>query len=410
MIQTKRSWSTISLYKVSGFLWFLLIYLLSGNPFQTLPAFHNVFDLLKYCGGFFAIVSLVIQGGFVLNTRAKYCLACVSMIVFTALVHFEFTSSFYWKQMCIVLMAFYVAKRFGLQRIVRFFVSAMFVISIIAIVGYILLQTTSLLDSLPRVININGKEYGIGIVFNYITDFPERNCGAFWEPGIFASYLILAISMEILYPVPSQKHFLRLAVFSVALLTSTSTAGYAMYLACIFLLFVRKTEQKDSSVLVRFFPTLIFILVMIAVLNLDTIILTTSLSKSPYIAKLLSYNLADSARILVISHNLDLFFAEPVFGAGIHTVAKNIIPNADVSTITYMMSIFGLPALVLPIGFARGIFFRRDMGFYSKLTVFSIFIAILSKEPHHNMPFVWILFFAFLEQQSYVRSRRRVAR
>ena len=400
MIRTKHRFGTLSLESASGVLWFLLILLLSGSPYQTLPSLRPLMDLLRYIGGSLAALSLILHGTTRLNPQTKFFLASVVMIFSTAIGHLEITSQFYWKQFCVILIAFSVAKRYGLQKIVRSFVSAMFIISVLSIVGYILLNTTSLLDSLPHAVNVNYKEYAIGVFFNYLIDIPQRNCGIFWEPGIFATYLILALSLEIIYPSSAAKHYWRYVVFFAAIVTTTSTAGYAMFLACVFLFFVRITERSEAPLLIRFFPTLAFILALFFVLNLDTIIQASPLVNYHIFEKLLSDNLVDASRILVVPHNIQLFLREPIFGAGIKTVSDNLIPNADVSSITYMMSIFGLLGLVLPIGFFRGIFFRKEIGFYAKLTLFAIIIAILSKEPHHNMPFTWCLFFAFLEQEN----------
>lgn len=72
-------------------------------------------------------------------------------------------------------------------------------ITAISLVGYYLVNYTTLLSGLPRMINSNESEYTVGYIFNYITRMPERNCGVFWEPGVFASFLCTAMLYEILF-------------------------------------------------------------------------------------------------------------------------------------------------------------------------------------------------------------------
>ena len=36
------------------------------------------------------------------------------------------------------------------------------------------------------------------VVFNYIKKIPERNCGMFWEPGLFATHLAIATVFELM--------------------------------------------------------------------------------------------------------------------------------------------------------------------------------------------------------------------
>ena len=70
--------------------------------------------------------------------------------------------------------------------------------------------------------------------------------------------------------------------------------------------------------------------------------MNTPLRNNSYFAKLLSDNVKESTRYLAIWHNLTIFFDHILFGAGVNYVNQNMLYVADTSTVTYMMSVFGL--------------------------------------------------------------------
>lgn len=69
----------------------------------------------------------------------------------------------------------------------------------------------------------------------YFTPNPLRNSGCFWEPSVFSAYLVLAIVLLGITKRNFEKRQYRriLAVLVIALLTTMSTAGYALLPLCL---------------------------------------------------------------------------------------------------------------------------------------------------------------------------------
>ena len=167
------------------FFWFMIVYLFSGSPYTTINTEISMLTI---------VLALVVLPYVLLLKRMKMKGTITSlslifiMIVIPMIWHSEIQSRTYWRVLATAIIAFYLLEKYGLDNIINIYLKAMVVISIASLIGYILLNCTPLLNNLPTAKNINGVEYGIGILFNYIKVYPERNCGVFWEPGIFASY------------------------------------------------------------------------------------------------------------------------------------------------------------------------------------------------------------------------------
>ena len=331
------------------------------------------------------------------------------MAIFTMLAHLEFQKEFYLRFLSIVFISYYLAWTYSFAQITKCFKNIMLFITIVSLVGYFLVNNTTILDNLPTLMNSNEVEYKIGLIFNYIPSIPERNCGAFWEPGIFASYLIFAIIFEILYRPQNvsdnNKKNIRLCVFFLGLLTANSSAGFFLGFMCLLLVFFDKmTLDRNSISFSHIIYFLLLALGLLIIANLDAIILNSPLAENQYILKLLSSNVETSARVTVVPHNLEMFFNNFWTGAGIVAVSESIIQHADISTPTYALSLFGILGISYVLCIFLGIFKQKNINIFSKLIIFVVFLAILSKEPHLCTLFIWILIFGMVKDQSALKA------
>ena len=141
----------------------------------------------------------------------------------------------------------------------------------------------------------------------------------------------------------------------------------------------------------KIFAMCIILVIGAIVLNLDSIILNTALSNNEYLIKLTSTRLSESSRITAIFHNLSIFRKNPLLGAGIDSVLSQMSSWADISTTTYMLSIFGIMGLFYTIFIVWGIFSQKHINDFVKLLMFFILVLIVNKEPHINILFTWII-------------------
>ena len=382
MIERKRF--IIKTKSIPILFWIIIVYLFSGSPYTTINTEISM-----------SVVALaVVVFPYILFVKKRQTNGLLLLIVLVAIMilfpmiwHSEFQSRAYWRVLAIAVLASYLVKKYELNNIIRVFLKVMVIVSVVSLIGYILLNCTSLLNNLPTVKNVNGVEYGIGILFNYIKVYPERNCGIFWEPGIFASYLTLAIVFESITK-PKSISWFRILLFVFTIITTTSSAGYALLILTIGVVMLRDSRLSGYK---KIFAMCIILVIGAIVLNLDSIILNTALSNNEYLIKLTSTRLSESSRITAIFHNLSIFRKNPLLGAGINSVLSQMSSWADISTTTYMLSIFGIMGLFYTIFIVWGIFSQKHINDFVKLLMFFILVSIVNKEPHINILFTWII-------------------
>lgn len=380
--------------------WAIFVYLFSGSPYTTINTDLSMLTVLIA----FAILPIMLFFRREKNGKLLLALLLISIMILISMIsHSEFYSRAYWRLLAVVIIVSYLIEKYGFRNIVKVYLDIMFFVSIISLIGYLLLNFTSLLNNLPSVTNINGVEYGIGIIFNYIKALPERNCGIFWEPGIFASYLALAIAFESIINSNSISWF-RVLVFVVSIITTTSSAGYVLLIFSLGIVLLRGSKLSGYK---KMLAIIVVIGIAIVAFNIDNIILNTSLAQNKYLIKLTSDRMNQSSRITSIYHNLSIFRKRVLFGAGINSVLNQMSSWADISTSTYMLSIFGVMGSLYTLFIIYGIFSQKNINIFVKLFFFFILISIVNKEPHINIMFTWIIILGMLSDKNAICIKKK---
>lgn len=380
--------------------WAIFVYLFSGSPYTTINTDLSMLTVLIA----FAILPIMLFFRREKNGKLLLALLLISIMILISMIsHSEFYSRAYWRLLAVVIIVSYLIEKYGFRNIVKVYLDIMFFVSIISLIGYLLLNFTSLLNNLPSVTNINGVEYGVGIIFNYIKALPERNCGIFWEPGIFASYLALAIAFESIINSNSISWF-RVLVFVVSIITTTSSAGYVLLIFSLGIVLLRGSKLSGYK---KMLAIIVVIGIAIVAFNIDNIILNTSLAQNKYLIKLTSDRMNQSSRITSIYHNLSIFRKRVLFGAGINSVLNQMSSWADISTSTYMLSIFGVMGSLYTLFIIYGIFSQKNINIFVKLFFFFILISIVNKEPHINIMFTWIIILGMLSDKNSICIKKK---
>lgn len=380
--------------------WAIFVYLFSGSPYTTINTDLSMLTVLIA----FAILPIMLFFRREKNGKLLLALLLISIMILISMIsHSEFYSRAYWRLLAVVIIVSYLIEKYGFRNIVKVYLDIMFFVSIISLIGYLLLNFTSLLNNLPSVTNINGVEYGVGIIFNYIKALPKRNCGIFWEPGIFASYLALAIAFESIINSNSISWF-RVLVFVVSIITTTSSAGYVLLIFSLSIVLLRGSKLSGYK---KLLAIIVVIAIAIVAFNIDNIILNTSLAQNKYLIKLTSDRMNQSSRITSIYHNLSIFRKRVLFGAGINSVLNQMSSWADISTSTYMLSIFGVMGSLYTLFIIYGIFSQKNINIFVKLFFFFILISIVNKEPHINIMFTWIIILGMLSDKNAICIKKK---
>lgn len=370
---------------------FLIVVFQSGHALQTIiPSL----TYLIFIPAFFAILYLAIS----INKLSIKDPQVIILLIFSAMIGGTMLTDLghsplaYVRIFCVVIGAFYIAKVYSFQDFTKCYLTTMTIVALIAVVGYFLVNYTSILSSLPKMNNANDVEYGVGVIFNYIVIIPERNCGMFWEPGLFATHLTIATVLELI--MKEKASFFRLFLFSLGFITANSSAGFALWFLLIILFFIRKINTK-LSVIPSIFSIMLLIIAIAIVLNFDNILAETALGQNEYFKKLSTDRVLDSSRIEAILFNWEIFLSNPIFGAGYTGVAESIadIHVGDTSTSLSMMSVFGILGLAYTGFIVYGILSNKELNVFSKIIILTVALIIINKEPHSSIYLTWILIF-----------------
>ena len=186
------------------------------------------------------------------------------------------------------------------------FVKIMCFLAILSLLYYIgLLLAPNLFDSFAIVSgNVKGtiiQVHGFANETSY-----TRNCGIFWEPGVYQIYLNLAIMLLIFEIVPIEKHrFERIILLSITLLTTQSSMGLLCFAITLFSasLLINDSINKVSLRIISF-----SMLVILLILE--------------YRYSIIGYKLFDgggsfTSRIEDLRISLSITRSFPIFGTGL---------------------------------------------------------------------------------------------
>lgn len=392
----------INLYENAIFIFIIIIFLIlfSGHTLQTI---YSIPQYLVVASSVFVIPIIYAYLRNKLNTFLLSYLIFIIMMGSTFIATGGIGLNYYLNLFLIITFAFGVTVVYEFNDFVNLFLKVMVIVSIVSIIGHFLVQTNLFFDSLPLLVNKNGVYYKTIFIFSYITTLPERNIGIFWEPGIFATFIVYALMFEVIFKKENLSKF-RVLLFSITILTTQSTAGYLLWFLCLIILILNRTsyknkkENKDQKKISSYLKLLFFSGTILILFNLDSIIMNTSLINNQYIEKLLVEELIESTRFNAISHNLSVYSENPVFGSGIVTVSNQLKNYADTSTTTYFISIFGVMGSMYTIYFIHGILKINSIDIYSKISIVFIILSIINKEPHGGIVFTWCILFYLLKE------------
>ena len=374
-----------------------ILYVLSGSTYITLlPSLYwlavpgmllMVPTILYYMLGSFSKAGL---------RRGLFAYGFAAFVLASGLVRRDSMGP-YFRIALVFLFAYYFTQEFRFSDFRKLYTGFTAAICLIDTGFYFVLQKTGGFSFFPVVTNSNGAGYHIGVLFNYMESHPERNTGIYWEPGLFATMIVLAFVLELLYEERISPW--RAVIYHVCIFTTASSAGVVLMLLCDLILLNRLLNRfSDIGPIKYFFFVLLYLLLLAMLFYLDTVLTMTGLTKYRAFAKLLSGNIGGSARLEALVKNWGLFLQHPAAGIGIGEAYRSAANFSDTSTTTFMMVEFGIMGLLPTVFVLRGILgLKREL--FENLNLITIFLCILNKEPHMRIAILWVLAFYFSRER-----------
>lgn len=386
-------------YKLVGFL--LVICTLTTSGYALSSVEGSQFHIFLVVPILLLFLYVVFQNKFnylLFNTKANFFyIAMMLVALISTLVNPSIPNVMAMLKLFILLtFSYLVSSLICVKKFSEYLVITVSFLALVSLIAYFLVNGLNYNLSLPVYVNINGLPYQSGFIFFiYDNHMDFRNMGPFWEPGIFGTYLTLALLLLI------KGHFkykkTGLLILSLALITTVSTAAIIfLFLAlCFWISAVRLSPRMKNLLFI--FGISSAVILFISLLPLLTLLADLMPS---YFAK---FTATDSPSVLerIASPitNLKLFAAHPYFGLGLFdslTEYAKLTTASQLSTPTFFLAAFGVGGLIYSLAWIYGVFSQEGVSLLSKIIVFIYVVSLLSKEPHYYFSLTYILLFYLL--------------
>lgn len=296
-----------------------------------------------------------------------------------------------------IVCAYGISCKFCKQEFAKSVVNIMIGISAISILGYISVNILNMPFSLFELVNpSNQSRYAVSIVFNYMKGEPLRNCGVFWEPGLMASFTIIALILNRLFDIHKELRYK--AILCSALLLTLSSAGIVLLAFYILFEFLYTRNNTDLSKLGYFVLIIILGALVYLALASESMFAINPLASNAF-EKLQWETVISSQRAKAIEYWFSAFTSNPLFGSGISEVNESFV--WDTCTSFLLLGAFGIGGAIYTIGWVRGVMKCQWVSLGARLVIGAAFLVIVNKEPHVHLLLSWALMLVLNKDNSH---------
>lgn len=299
--------------------------------------------------------------------------------------------------------AFAISEQVEWDKFQKIYGDIMLAISVISLVFYLAVNVAGMQIPFSHECLIGTEPYTGNYLYAYRSIYSIRNQGLFWEPGLFAAYLILALVLHILYG--SKVSIARVIVFALTILTTQSSAGIILLIIVALLLILRNSREigkVKQGVIVCFGIGL-----SLFVLSQNEYISTNWLvGIQDAIGKITGQSVNVVSRQNSPLINLKIFSNYPVFGAGYQNATNIYVSLRDTfgtvdsqtSTTTYHLAAIGVAGIVFSMVALFGILHLRKFNLASRILLLALFFSLINVEPYSGLLIYYILLFYLVKQ------------
>lgn len=309
------------------------------------------------------------------------------------------------RQSLVLITAYIIVRNTSWNTFKMYFVKTMIAMTVVAVIGYLLLLTP-LQNQFPIIENYNGIKMESGIFFSQIiniyTGLSNRMQGAFWEPGLLASY----ISLAILFMEPAffkkRSYYLSTFVFFVISILMTRSGAGLLLLPVVLITKFSESRGTTTGKISKTIAVLLFAAVII-IYCVESMMASDYLNQYLFNKVLDSNNVSNSSRLGSILIDLQLFAQFPFFGTGggdyysaIATYSGKMV-SSGTSTLSGYLARYGICGMVFIFVWLKGFFqINKHCGFIVRFGTALSILMILTKEPHGGLLFMNCIFMYML--------------
>lgn len=355
-----------------------------------------------YISFFLLIIFLFFDKKINFFIKLKFFLIILIPVIFFWFIHGFQAIVSYFRFFLLIFISCLVCLNYEFNLLAKHFTKLIYFLAVISLFHWAISLLIPLNEYLPQLTSAQGVKYYHTGLSGLQVHNPYRNCSIFWEPGIFSTYLIIALLIN--SKILKNKLFGYVnIIFIVALISTLSTFGILMMVFTLFFLYLDKSTIKINKFykyLTNFLVLFFFILISF---NYQSIIISL-IELNPEIFSKLDFesdSISSGARLFAPLFDFEMFQTSPIFGVGIskyyflwNELANDpkIIFNVGTSTLTYFLASFGLIFVFFFMYIIKKILFFKSLNSLFLLYLVLLIVVILFKEPHQNFLFSYIAF------------------
>ena len=390
--------------KIYIFFLLLITFILSGSIFLTLNASFVNIRLLSMV--LFITVIYYVFPKKPLHKNGVLFIIWTFLFFMTILQRFKTGWGESFGLFSAMVFGMYISQKYNNKDVKRFYINFIGIITLISLIGYSVNNYFFSLNSLlPEYINSNDISFSVGVIYNYITIEPERNCGPFWEPGVFASWIIIAMIL-----LAFERNFPRKKILIIIMILGIlSTYSAAGYLLLIFVLIIgilnisRAIRSTAAKNLIQF--SLLFSIVILLLFVYP--FFERQFENDYYFGELSGNNFWESSRVFSVQQNWKLFLKNPILGLGSSYVETHTTNVGNTSSSMFLIASYGVLGITYTLAFISGIFHQKNVSLSNKIILMVIFLIIINKEPHYEFTWTWVLLFYMLKEEYFFEDNTK---
>ncbi len=256
----------------------------------------------------------------------------------------------------------------------------------------------TLMGKLPTITNSQGVQFA-NTLFSVTTSSRSygviRNQCIFREPGVFVVFLTIAFIFEILHG-DAEKKVRHIIVFTIAMLTTLSTAGYIVLASLyVYLILLNKELNKKKPVII-----LVILVSLIVLITQTDFLKTDSAIFSKFAIGSNSYG-SWFARLSSLTENIKIAIKNPLFGVGRYSLYNIVLAESgkyiavdNTNTILIGLAAYGfLFGALLIIGCWSFIRDKKRALLFDVFLLLVLFMALSNEDLGQNILFYFIVFY-----------------